>query len=109
MCDHPLSRMIARRLLGCHTLLCLVVSLLQLDTTSPALPVDRRSFAYVANSRSNSVSIYIMHPTHRGLTPLTTAETGADPAAIMVNPNGRFAYVTERQGGASPSTTSHTL
>jgi hypothetical protein len=57
MCDHPLCRMIARRLLGCHILLCLAGSLLLLSTTSPALAVDRRSFAYVANSRSNSVSI----------------------------------------------------
>jgi hypothetical protein len=66
MCDRPLSCMIARRLLGCHTLLCLVVSLLLLSTTSPALAVDRRSFAFVANSRSNSVSIYRMDPTTGG-------------------------------------------
>jgi 6-phosphogluconolactonase (cycloisomerase 2 family) len=56
---------------------------------------------YALNEDSYDVSIYIMDPTTGGLTPLTTAETEADSAAITVNPNGRFAYVTERQGGQS--------
>jgi DNA-binding beta-propeller fold protein YncE len=50
-----------------------------------------------------------MNPTTGLLAPLKNVQTGANPADIKVHPNGRFAYVTERQGGASPSTTSHTL
>lgn len=93
MCDHPLSRMIARRLLGCHILLCLAVSLLLLRTTSPALAVDRRSFAYVANSRSNSVSISEINTATGDLMPRGDVAAGRSPIALAVHPSGRLFYV----------------
>jgi 6-phosphogluconolactonase (cycloisomerase 2 family) len=64
---------------------------------------------YALNADSYNVSVYTMNPTTGLLTLLKNVQTGADPADIKVHPNGRFAYVTERRGGASPSTTSHTL
>jgi 6-phosphogluconolactonase (cycloisomerase 2 family) len=70
-------------------------------------PSDR--LFYALNEDSYNVSVYAMNPTTGLLTLLKNVQTGADPADIKVHLNARFAYVTERQGGGSPSTTSYTL
>jgi DNA-binding beta-propeller fold protein YncE len=86
---------------------------------APAVHPSGRLF-YALNEDSYNVSVYAMNPTTGLLTLLKNVQTGADPADIKVHLNGRFAYVTERQGGGSPSvterqgggspsTTSHTL
>jgi 6-phosphogluconolactonase len=113
--------MIARRLLGCHILLGLAVSLLLLSAISPALAGDRRSFVYVANSRSNNVSISKIHTTTGDLMPRGEVAAGRSPIALAVHPSGRLFYALNEDsydvsiyimdpttGGLTPLTTAET-
>ena len=69
--------------------------------TIPALPapisiaVDPTgTFAYVANSGSNDVSMYTINATTGALTSIGMIATGTDPVSVAVDPAGEFAYVT---------------
>jgi 6-phosphogluconolactonase (cycloisomerase 2 family) len=50
-------------------------------------------FAYVANTDSDSVSAYIINSTTGALMNKTDYATGSEPISVIVDPNGKFAYV----------------
>ena len=60
-----------------------------------------RSFLYVANSQSNSVSAFRISPTTAKLTALSpaTVSTGATPVALALHPNGEFIYSADSGSG----------
>jgi DNA-binding beta-propeller fold protein YncE len=51
-------------------------------------------FAYVANARTNNISMYAIDPTTGALTSKGTIAAGASPSSVAVDPSGKFAYVT---------------
>jgi 6-phosphogluconolactonase len=60
-----------------------------------AMAVDPTgSFAYVANSGSNNVSMYSINTTTGILTSVGTIASGTNPLSVAVDPTGKFAYVT---------------
>ena len=60
-----------------------------------AMAVDPTgSFAYVANSGSNDVSMYSINTTTGILTPVGLIVAGTTPLSVAVDPTGKFAYVT---------------
>ena len=60
-----------------------------------AMAVDPTgSFAYVANSGSNNVSMYSINTTTGILTSLGLIASGTNPLSVAVDPTGKFAYVT---------------
>jgi hypothetical protein len=89
MGGHSLSQIIARGLLGCQTLLRVALSVTLLSATTPTLAVGRRSFVYVANSRSNSLFIYEMKATG-DLVPRGEVAAGRSPVALAAHPSGRL-------------------
>jgi 6-phosphogluconolactonase (cycloisomerase 2 family) len=68
-------------------------------TLTPAsLAVPR--FAYVANSASNTVSIYLVDANTGQWRPQGYALTGDRPSSVTVDPSGQFAYVTNLYGNS---------
>ena len=67
-----------------------------------------RSFLYVANSGSNSVSSFRISPTTGKLTSLNpaTVSTGAAPVALALHPNGEFLYVANSGSGSGEGSVS---
>jgi len=57
-------------------------------------------FAYVANSASNTVSIYRVDASTGQWHPNGHAVTGDRPSAVTVDPSGQFAYVTNVYGNS---------
>ena len=57
-------------------------------------------FAYVANSASNTVSIYRVDASTGQWHPNGYAVTGDRPSAVTVDPSGQFAYVTNVYGNS---------
>jgi hypothetical protein len=88
MSGHMLSQMIARCLLGCQTILCVAISVTLLSTTTPALAVGRPRLVYVANSRSNSLSIYEMNAATGDLVLRGEVAAGRSPVALAVHLSG---------------------
>jgi 6-phosphogluconolactonase len=67
-----------------------------------------RSFLYVANSGSNSVSSFRINPASGEPTPLnpSTVSTGATPVALVLHPNGEFLYVACSGSGSGEGSVS---
>jgi len=65
---------------------------------SPA-PTSSGPIALVSNSGSNTMSIYRASSGTGALASLGTVATGTYPYAVVITPNGRFAYVTNLVGG----------
>jgi 6-phosphogluconolactonase (cycloisomerase 2 family)/alpha-tubulin suppressor-like RCC1 family protein/fibronectin type 3 domain-containing protein len=61
-------------------------------TATPHLPANTPKFAYVANSNSNTVSVYTVG-SYDSLTAGTAVATGTTPRSVTVDPSGRFVYV----------------
>jgi 6-phosphogluconolactonase len=55
-------------------------------------------FAYVANSRSNSVTMYTIDPATGALTSIGTIGAGKNPISVAVDPSGKFVYVVNNHG-----------
>jgi 6-phosphogluconolactonase len=73
------------------------------DTPTTALPAAVGTvprFAYVANSASNTVSIYRVDASTGQWHPNGYAVTGDRPSAVTVDPSGQFAYVTNVYGNS---------
>ena len=72
------------------------------DPTANALALGGR-FAYVVNKGSNNVSAYKINSTTGALTPLADSPFAVDysssgPNGIVVDPTGKYAYVTSDAG-----------
>ncbi len=72
------------------------------DPTANAFALGGR-FAYVVNKGSNNVSAYKISPTTGALTPLADSPFAVDysssgPNGIVVDPTGKYAYVTSDAG-----------
>ncbi len=61
-------------------------------------------FAYVANSSSNSVSMYTIDALTGVLTLIGRIAAGTSPSSVAVDPSGKFSYVAN--GGYGPNTAS---
>ncbi len=70
------------------------------DTSPEPLPVSTAvpRFAYVANSTSDTVSVYLVDASTGQWRPNGYAVTGRRPSAVTVDPSGQFAYVTNYYG-----------
>jgi len=69
-------------------------------TAQPASLGTVPRFAYVANSASNTVSIYRVDASTGQWHPNGYAVTGDRPSAVTVDPSGQFAYVTNVYGNS---------
>jgi 6-phosphogluconolactonase (cycloisomerase 2 family) len=69
------------------------------------------SYAYVANTGSNSVSMYSINRSTGALTLRTpaTIATGAGPLEVAVDPTGRFAYVVNGNSSGAGSISRYTI
>lgn len=67
-----------------------------------------RSFLYVANSGSNSVSSFRINPANGALTTLNpqTVSTGSTPVALVLHPNGEFLYIANSGSGSGEGSVS---
>jgi 6-phosphogluconolactonase len=67
-----------------------------------------RSFLYVANSGSNSVSSFRINPASGALTALnpSTVSTGSTPVALVLHPNGEFLYIANSGSGSGEGSVS---
>jgi 6-phosphogluconolactonase (cycloisomerase 2 family) len=93
MYRHTIALRRAHRLLCCHALLSLAVSILLLSPSAPAFAVEPSSVLYVASFTANKVSAYTIEANGQ-LSLLGSANAGTGPFSITVHPSGQFAYVT---------------
>ena len=56
--------------------------------------------AYVANTGSNTISVYIVDTSTGALTQSATVSTASNPVTVVITPNGRFAYVPNLRSNA---------
>ena len=63
-------------------------------------------FAYVANSKANSVSMYTIDALTGGLTLIGRIAAGTSPGSVAVDPFGKFAYVANQGNGPGTASVS---